>query len=439
MKDLKEQARLIFLRALERIDVGATIDRKLRLSRSTLIVGDQQVNLNQYDEIILLGIGKASIKMGYAIERMLGDRVKSGVLVTDRRSRAKVKSEVIVGGHPIPTQGSLDGARRLIELARSATDRTLVVFLISGGGSALVELPTFPDVTLEDLREMNRILVTCGASIREINTIRKHLSAVKGGRLGSMLNGAGVIALFVSDVNAGDLRSIASNPALSEDLRSQNFFDVLEKYALMDRLPESIAKAIEVGLVTGANGIGGSQQPVEALLLSDNSTALQAAGEAARELGFRTIVYEDLAEGKYQNISAELFKRLFDEQGRSPNEPICMISGGEVSCPVFGDGLGGRNQEFVLYSAASLARSGINQPTAVLSCGTDGIDGNSLAAGAVADERTVAKALEQGIIAADYLERNDSHSFFVRTGGVVFTGPTGNNVRDVRLLLSSPN
>ncbi|HWX42291.1 MAG TPA: DUF4147 domain-containing protein [Blastocatellia bacterium] len=438
MKDLKEQARLIFLRALERIDVGAIIDRKLKLNRSSLIVGDLEVNLNQYDEIILLGIGKASIKMSYAMERMLGDRIKRGVLVTDRSSRAKVKSEVIVGGHPIPTQGSLVGARRLIELARSATDRTLVVFLISGGGSALVELPTFPDVTLEALREMNRILVTCGASIREINIIRKQLSAVKGGRLGSMVNGAGVIALFVSDVNAGDLRSIASNPALPEDLRSQDFFDVLEKYALMDRLPESIAKAIKAGPVTDDNGIGGSQ-PVEALLLSDNSTALQAAGETARDLGFRTIIYEDLAEGKYQEISAELLERLFDEQRRSPNEPICLISGGEVSCPVFGDGLGGRNQEFVLYSAATLARSGINQPTAVLSCGTDGIDGNSLAAGAVADERTVGEALERGISASDYLERNDSHSFFVRTGGIVFTGPTGNNVRDVRLLLSSPN
>jgi glycerate 2-kinase len=247
-----------------------------------------------------------------------------------------------------------------------------------------------------------------------------------------------VIALFVSDVNAGDLRSIASNPALSEDLRSQNFFDVLEKYALMDRLPESIAKAIKAGLVTDDDAISPSQ-PVEALLLSDNSTALHAAGEAARELGFRTIIYEDLAEGKYQHISAELFERLFDEQRRSPNEPVCLISGGEVSCPVSGDGLGGRNQEFVLYSAATLARSGITQPTAVLSCGTDGIDGNSLAAGAVADERTVSKGLEQGINAADYLERNDSHSFFVRAGGVVFTGPTGNNVRDVRLLLSSPN
>jgi glycerate 2-kinase len=438
MKDLKEQARLIFLRALERIDVGAIVDRKLKLNRSSLIVGDQEVNLNQYDEIILLGIGKASIKMGYAMERMLGDRIKRGVLVTDRSSRAKVKSEVIVGGHPIPTQGSLDGAKRLIELARSATDRTLVVFLISGGGSALVELPTFPDVTLEDLREMNRILVTCGASIREINTIRKQLSAVKRGRLGSMVNGAGEIALFVSDVNPGDVRSIASNPALPEDLKSRDFFDVLEKYALMDRLPESIAKAIKTGLVTGDNGKGNSR-PVEVLLLSDNSTALQAAGETARDLGFRTIIYEDLAEGKYQEISAELLERLFDEQRRSPNEPVCLISGGEVSCPVFGDGLGGRNQEFVLYSAATLARSGINQPTAVLSCGTDGIDGNSLAAGAVADERTVGEALERGIDASNYLKRNDSHSFFVRTGGVVFTGPTGNNVRDVRLLLSSPN
>jgi glycerate 2-kinase len=438
MKDLKEQARLIFLRSLKRIDVGAIIGRKLKLAGTSLIVGDREVNLNQYDAIMLLGIGKASIKMGYAMEGMLGDRIKNGVLVTDRRSRAKVKSEVMVGGHPIPTQGSLDGARRLIELARSATDTTLVIFLISGGGSALVELPTFPDVTLEDLREMNRVLVTCGASIREINTIRKHLSAVKGGRLGSMVNGARVIALFVSDVNSGDLRSIASNPALPEDLKSRDFFDVLEKHALMDRLPESIAKAIKAGLVTDDDAISPSQ-PVEALLLSDNSTALHAAGEAARELGFRTIIYEDLAEGKYQHISAELFERLFDEQRRSPNEPVCLISGGEVSCPVSGDGLGGRNQEFVLYSAATLARSGITQPTAVLSCGTDGIDGNSLAAGAVADERTVSKGLEQGINAADYLERNDSHSFFVRAGGVVFTGPTGNNVRDVRLLLSSPN
>jgi len=375
--------------------------------------------------------------MGEALERILGDRVKNGVLVTDRKHRADVKSKIVVGGHPVPTQGSLDAAKLLIDLVMSADHRSLIIFLISGGGSALVELPRHPEVTLEDLQEMNRILIGCGANIWEINTIRKHLSGIKGGKLGLRAAGARGIAFYVSDVNPGDLRSIASNPVLPEALSEDDFLGVISRYSLIDKLPPTFSGAIKRGSATDDDRR--DRMPVEPLLVLDNSAALEAAASVSRELGFKTVVHENLTEGSYKKIAVELLERLAQVQRSSSGKPVCLISGGEASCPVFGRGIGGRNQEFVLYSAATLAQSSITQPTAILSCGTDGIDGNSPAAGAVADERTIADARARGLNAQEYLSRNDSHSFFKSAGGVVFTGPTGNNVRDVRVLVSYPN
>src|SRR5215470_1542220 len=292
MRDLKQQARQIFLKTLERIDVAAALNRKVKLTGDHLEFDGHEVDLGQYDEILLAGVGKASIRMGEAVERILGDRVKNGVLVTDRKHRADVKSKIVVGGHPVPTQGSLDAAKDLIELVVSAGKKSLIIFLISGGGSALVELPGHPEVTLEDLQDMNRILIGCGANIREINTIRKHLSAIKGGKLGLRASGARGIAFYVSDVNPGDLRSIASNPVLPEALREQDFLGVISRYSLMDKLPPTVSRAIKRGSATDDDRE--DRMPVEALLVLDNSAALEAAASVSRELGFKTVVHEDL-------------------------------------------------------------------------------------------------------------------------------------------------
>jgi glycerate-2-kinase len=310
-----------------------------------------------------------------------------------------------------------------------------MIFLISGGGSAMVEAPLWDDVTLEDLQKVNHILITCGANIGEINTIRKYLSRIKGGRLGA-LAAAPSVAIYVSDVNPGDLRSIASNPLLEDETSLEDFFSVLEKYNLAHRLPKSIAARIKQGELPQLPKV--RLEPLPSLLLLDNGDALKAAARAAKRRGFHPVIDWRFTEGHYQQIADALLGRLVELKRDLPDKPVCLISGGEASCPVRGDGIGGRNQEFVLYCAIRMFELGFSFPASVLSCGTDGIDGNSAAAGAVADQDTAQFAARMGLSPADYLKRNDSSSFFKCVGGLIVTGPTGNNVRDVRLLLTKP-
>jgi glycerate 2-kinase len=435
--DLKEAAVRIFLSGLAAIDVEALFEAKVELVGSNVLqLGpDLRVPLRDYKEIIVIGIGKASLKMGRAIERLLGERVTRGLLVSNQQPEVGVHSEVIIGGHPTPDEGSLLAGRRLMEVVSSAGDLSLIIYLISGGGSSLAEAPILPGIELADVKELNRVLVTCGASIREINIVRKHLSALKGGRLGALGSRGRSVAIYVSDVNTGDIESIASNPVLPERTALSAFYQVVEKYGLASHLPRRYAEAIRSRSIPELPRASGD---VTTYVLSDNRVALESMARAASAEGYAPHVLSDLVEGDYRTIADEILDRA---QGLTSSTgglmPLCLISGGEVSCPVHGSGKGGRNQEFVLYSASKLAPRG--KPTALLSCGTDGIDGNSPAAGAVADERTIETASSIGLDYREFLRNNDSYSFFSRAGGSVVTGPTGNNVRDVRLVLSYPD
>lgn len=433
--DLKREAIQIFLSALRSIDIRRRMRKKVKLEGDCLRIGQGRVDLSGYREVVVIGFGKASVTMGAALEHILGGRITRGLLVTNRLYPFKVGLEVIVGGHPLPDENSLRAGKRVLELVSSCGSDSLAIFLISGGGSALVEAPIWDDVTLEDLQKLNQILITCGASISEINTIRKYLSRVKGGRLGA-LAAAPRVAIYVSDVNPGDLRSIASNPLLEDDASLGDFFLVLEKYDLASKLPKSIAKRIERGELPELPR--DVPHPLASLLLLDNGDALKAAARAAKRRGFHPVIEWGFIEGHYQHIADALLDRLLELRRELPDRPICLISGGEASCPVRGDGVGGRNQEFVLYCAIRMFELGFDFPACVLSCGTDGIDGNSAAAGAVADQDTARLAARLGLDAADHLKRNDSNAFFKRAGGLIATGPTGNNVRDVRLFLTTP-
>ena len=293
-----------------------------------------------------------------------------------------------------------------------------------------------PLISLEDLRATNEVLIRCGAAIDEINVIRKSLSNIKGGRLGRLANNSKCIALYISDVNPGDLRSIASNPLLAERVDVGKVLDVVNRFNLVDQLPASVTSLIREGeSVSSADRDSAAVQPATMLLL-DNSSAVRAAATLAMQSEFRVEVDADLIEGDYKSVADRSVDHLLKLKSSFPNDRVCVISGGEVSCSVRGDGIGGRNQEFVLYSAARLAGSGISAQTAVLSCGTDGIDGNSKAAGAVADAELVIKAAQRGSDASIFISCNDSHSFFRKVGGLVVTGPTGNNVRDLRILMA---
>jgi len=433
--NLGQIATKVFLKTIEAIEPNAVIRRAMRVEGTHLHIIDEQIALYDFAEVVLIGIGKASLQMGDAVESILGNRVTRGVLVTNRHSPASVKSEVIVAGHPLPDENSLRAGERIVELIKSCGADTLIVFLISGGGSSLVELPVSPTITLNDLRVTNQALIDCGATIAEMNSIRKALSQIKGGGLGRLASNSRPIGLYISDVNPGDIRSIASNPLLPEKKLS-NLAEVLRRFRLMDKLPDSVVRVlVENDSQVSGEEVDGDSRPLTALLL-DNSDATDAAAGFARQLGFRVRLDSDLIEGDYRVVADEMVARLLNMKQETPNERVCLISGGEVSCVVHGNGSGGRNQEFVLYCAAQLAGSRVLDDIAVLSCGTDGIDGNSGAAGAVADAQVVTTAKQHGADALSFIRDNDSNSFFKKAGGLVVTGPSGNNVRDLRILMA---
>jgi glycerate-2-kinase len=436
MKNLKEEAEHIFIATLNALDLKLLVNRNLRLEDDILYLKDESINLKDYRDVILIGFGKASLTIAAAMEEMLGERITRSILVSDAPREFKLKSEVIIAGHPLPDQNSLVAGKRILELVQTAPSDSLIIFIVTGGGSALVEQPISPGVTLEDLRDLNRLLVNSGATIREINAVRKHLSQIKGGRLGYLAHKNSSIRIFLSDVNPGDLRSIASNPLLPDEVELDEFFDILERYDLAGKLPHSILEIIRKGEIAELpRGWGYEKQSID-LLLADNHDAIRLAAEVARQKGFHVETDLRFAEGDYKEVSRELINNLLALKKRFPALSVCLVSGGEVSCPVRGDGVGGRNQEFVLFAAIELSNLD-DLEACVLSCGTDGIDGNSPATGAVADAGTIKKARALGLDPVGFLERNDSHTFFELVGGSVYTGPTGNNVRDLRLLVAS--
>lgn len=436
MSDLKEIATRVFLDTLNAIELDSLIRREVTLDGNTLCVGPDRIDLGSYGEVVMIGIGKACVKMGAAMEQLLGDRIKRSLLVTDRRPSTRLRSEVVVGGHPLPDRNSLIAGERVVDLVQSCSSNSLLIFLISGGGSALVELPIVAEITLEDLRRTNHILTRCGAGIREINVVRKHLSRIKGGRLGYLARNVQVISLFVSDVNTGDLQSLASNPLFAEEPAAGELADVLDRFGLMETLPDSVCAALARTLQVKPMPAWHweRRQPVFRLLL-ENSDVVEKAAALTRDLGFRVEVSVESSDDDYRHVANRAVECLLRLVATFRGEPVCVISGGEVLCPVRGDGVGGRNQEFVLYSASLLAGRGLRE-VAVLSCGTDGIDGNSNAAGAVADGRTAAVALLHDKQASGFMATNNSHSFFKNVGGLIVTGPTGNNVRDLRILMA---
>jgi glycerate 2-kinase len=436
MKNLREEAEHIFFATLNALDLRLLINKNIKLEADTLHVKSESLDLKDHKEILLIGFGKASLTIGAALEELLGSRIGKAILVSDSSHKLNLESEVVIAGHPLPDQKSLLAGNRILEAVKGAASDALIIFVVTGGGSTLVEQPISPDVTLEDLRNLNRLLVNCGATIREINIVRKHLSQIKGGRLGYLARKNSSIAIFLSDVNPGDLRSIASNPLLPDEVKLEEFFAVIEKYRLEQRLPRSVLALIGKGEIQELPCAWRNERKSINLLLADNLDAINLAADIAREKGFYVETDTAHFEGDYKYVSGELIKSLLTMKARFPDRPACLISGGEVSCPVIGDGIGGRNQEFVLYTALELSKLD-NLSVTVLSCGTDGIDGNSPATGAVADPHLIREAQARGINPVDFLKRNDSHSFFKLVGGLVLTGPTGNNVRDLRILIAS--
>jgi glycerate 2-kinase len=469
LPDLHRAAREIFSEALKSVDAGMAVRRAVRLDGSRFLsIVDTTFDLAaRRDRVYVVALGKAALAMAAALEQMIGDHLTAGIVAcsptampgeegfVEQRKAARTPEpsaaslsrrwQVFAGGHPLPNEESLRAAQASFELLRRADDeRALVIFLISGGGSAMIEWPRDGQTTLEELRAANRALVSCGASIAEINAVRRAFSAVKGGGLAARAPRAEQVTLIVSDTGAGEEGAVASGPTLQLPPDGPDAAETVARYHLSTRLPASILRAIDQPPAAGA------EMPRHAMrrhyVLLDNGNAIDAAVEAARLRGFNVEVARDVVEQPVKEGSAELLSRLLDLRRRAGGDVrrvACLISGGEFACPVKGDGIGGRNAETALRCAIEMDarapsdnRNSIPARTVALSAGTDGIDGNSPAAGAAACETTLQRARGLGLDAQAFLDRSDAYTFFNRLGEAIVTGPTGTNVRDLRILLA---
>ncbi|HYE65497.1 MAG TPA: DUF4147 domain-containing protein [Pyrinomonadaceae bacterium] len=455
--ELRRAALEIFHATLRRMDAGDAVRRAVGTDDSRLTIGETTFEQASQHTIYAIAIGKAAFQMAVALDGILGARLKSGVLtgslINHPRDRAVAESKhplhkrwrIFAGGHPLPNEESLAAARASFDLLRRADDeRALLIFLISGGGSALIEWPRDEQMTLAELREANRLLVSCGASIAEINAVRRAISSVKGGGLAARAPHADQVSLIISDTGAGEEANVASGPTFDPPEGGPNAAYVIARYGLAARLPPSILRAVNQ---PASVEVRTSERTLRRhYVLLDNQAALEAAAEAARARGFTVEIAHDLIEQPIAEGCHKLVSRLFDLRRLAGDEsPMhCLISGGEFACPVKGSGTGGRNAETVLRCALELDKRerdddqrSASARTVVLSAGTDGIDGNSPAAGALADETTLSRAHAQALDARAFLDASDAYTFFDRLGDAIITGPTGTNVRDLRIMLST--
>ena len=438
LTQLRGAAREIFDHALRAVDPLSAMGSAVRLENSTLIVGEVSLDITAR-EIYAIAIGKAAAKMAAGLNQALGSKISAGILCSheagnDHNSLGRAWRS-FRGGHPEPNEASLDAARACFELLAAADQaRALVIFLISGGGSAMMEAPASDDISLPDLRTANRLLVHSGASISEINSVRRAFSAVKGGKLAARVPNCDRITLVVSDVPDGEEYSVASGPTIAPDHTSLDAVEVVDRYQLRGELPSSIVRAINQQQLLPA--VSASRR--EHFVLLNNKDAQVAAADAARRHGFITAMASDISDQPIDQGCRKLLERL---EGLCANysadrRVVCLISGGEFSCPAKGGGTGGRNLETGLRLARLQASSNQPGPFVALCGGTDGIDGNSPAAGAIVDGTTLKRAQIAGLSAEDFLARSDSYSFFCALSDAITIGPTGTNVRDLRILLA---
>jgi glycerate 2-kinase len=437
--DLKSSARQIFQQTLAGINIAQTLSDKLCRSGSCIECEDAEIDLASFKSIRVIALGKASHAMTEGLVELLSPEFPlTGIVVGPTApSRPIAGFEVFVSGHPTPNEQSFAAARAVLHFLRES-DRadTLIFFLISGGGSSLVELPLDSAISLEDFQALHRALVGCGASIEEINTVRKHLSAVKGGRLAAAASNATKVTLGVTDVPHGRESALASGPTLPDPTTVADARKIAEQFSLLPKMPPSIRNKFSEpgGLIETPkrdHPTFGNSYYETLLGMHDlfHHAHLAAEGE-----GFHTICDNCTDDWPVERATEFLVGEIIRLGREVPNQPVALIADGEVSSPVHGDGIGGRNSAFVLDCVARIA----GRRLAVLSAGTDGIDGSSPAAGAVADGESLARATALGFDPRDFARRSDSYSFFNAIGDAVVTGPTGNNLRDLRIFLAAP-
>ena len=432
--------------ALTAVDPAQAVRQAVRREGTTLVLEDKRYDLDQYEHVYVVGGGKAGAPMASALCEILGDRltagwvnVKEGHVLDSQVAHALPESLTLhEAGHPIPNAAGLEGARRILEIANGAGPDDLLFCLISGGGSALLPLPV-EGISLADLQALTGAMLRCGATINEINAVRKHCSQLKGGQLARAAAPATVVSLLLSDVVGNPLDVIASGPTVGDTNTFADAYGVLDKYEIVDAVPAVIIARLRAGM---AGELPDTPKPGDALFedvhnvfVGSNAIAALAAKAAAQAMGFHTLLLSTYIEGEAREVAlvfSALAKSLIAEGCPLPR-PACILAGGETTVTIRGDGKGGRNQEIALAAAIALE----DWPDVTLfTLATDGTDGPTDAAGAVIDGQTVARARELGLSADDYLSRNDSYHFFDRLGDLIRTGPTNTNVNDLVFILA---
>jgi len=435
MVDLKLLARGIFQETISAIDIPLAIERKLRREGTVLCFDAATVDLRAFSSVRVIGIGKAAHAMVEGFARLLGAVLAfKGVVSAPTPPLYAVEGiAYFVGGHPTPDGQSWKAAEAILALLKECDEKTVVFFLLSGGGSALVELPLDSAQKLEDVRQLHRTLVTCGAPIEAMNTGRKHVSAVKGGRLAVAAGRAMKITLAVSDVPVGKESVLASGPTLPDPSTIEDAQRVIDEFSLREKLPAALLRWIDEGQMpeTPKEGHPAFRNAHFSLLLGLDDL-FHPAHHATEAKGFVACCDNATDDWPVEKAAEYLLGQLEEVRRAHPGQRVAVIADGEVSSPVKGKGIGGRNAAFVLACVKKIAGKKI----AVLSAGTDGVDGNSPAAGAIADGETLERGQAIGLNARYMFRESDSYSYFARLGDTIVTGPTGNNLRDLRILLA---
>ncbi|MFA3781789.1 glycerate kinase [Melioribacteraceae bacterium 4301-Me] len=419
--------------AIESVKPHSIIRNNIFIDKANLFIKGNAFNISNYKNIYVIGFGKASSQMAFEVESILNDKINSGFVVTNYNNAQKCnKIEVFEASHPILDENSLEAGKKIIDFVSKTTKEDLVICLISGGGSALLEkLPN--DITLNEFQEISNLLIKSGAPIQEINVVRQSLSEIKGGKLLQYIFPSDCINLVLSDIIGDPIELIAGGPTVALTEQKLDALEIIKKYNLLGQIPVSIKKLLENSTNQNASNISNK---VYNYIIGNNETAINSAKQKAIELGYEIIIAKNKVEGEARNVGinfAQLIKENITSKSLS-NKPKCFLYGGETTVTVKGNGKGGRNQEFVLSALIEMRNT--DSPFIIASTGTDGIDGPTDAAGAFVDQLILKKMEEKKLNPIDYLYNNDAYTFFSQVGGLIKIGPTGTNVMDIAVGLT---
>ena len=427
----------LIVRGLDAVDARKAVGRVISRNSEEFVIGRRRYDLSRYDRVVVLGAGKATASMAQAVEQRLGSRLQGGFVVVKHGHVVPTRQIVVAeAGHPVPDRSGQRAADRLCDMAAELGRRDLLIVLLSGGASSLLPAPV-PGITLADKQRTTQELLRCGASIREINTVRKHLSRIKGGRLAE-LTSATIVTLILSDVLGDDLSAIASGPTVADPTTYQEAVATLKRYRIWRAVPLRVRRHLDrgcQGLASETPKPGSSLfRRVHHHIVGNNGAAVRAVTRVAREAGLQTLLYKPALNGEARDEGQRFgaLARNIVQVGKPLQRPCCVIAGGETTVTVTGTGTGGRAQEFA--AAAALEIAGLTKVW-VVAIGTDGTDGPTDAAGAVVDGSTVARAQRLSVDLKGALQRHNTYPALKRLDQLIVTGPTGTNVNDLYLLL----